>query len=157
MESLSPLQRFHLIAFSLSFENDYPNVLTILQLGRIPLLSEMRQSPHPLVMAGGITTFLNPEPLAPFFDFFLLGEAEAVLDPFLDLLADAKQGNAQRREVLKALAGNMSCLYVPSFYRVEYGKDGSIKAREPQEEGIPETIASPCQMPQNQPVTTSHR
>jgi radical SAM family uncharacterized protein len=156
MESLSPLQRFNLIAFSLSFENDYPNVLTILQLGRIPLLSEMRQSPHPLVMAGGITTFLNPEPLAPFFDFFLLGEAEAVLDPFLDLLADAKQGNAQRREVLKTLAGNMSCLYVPSFYRVEYGKDGSIKAREPQEEGIPETIASPCQMPQNQPVTTSH-
>jgi radical SAM superfamily enzyme YgiQ (UPF0313 family) len=156
MESLSPLQRFDLIAFSLSFENDYLNVLTILQLGRIPPLSEMRDSPHPLVMAGGITTFLNPEPLAPFFDFFLLGEAEAVLDPFLDLLADAKQGNPRRRDVLKTLAGNMSCLYVPSFYHVEYGKDGSIKAREPQEEGIPETIASPCQALQKGPVTTSH-
>jgi len=156
MESLSPLQRFDLIAFSLSFENDYPNILTILQLGRIPPLSEMRDRAHPLVMAGGITTFLNPEPLAPFFDFFLLGEAEAVLDPFLDLFADSKNGHPQRGEVLKALAQNMSGLYVPSFYSVEYHKDGTIKAREPKEEGIPETIAAPCQVAQTGPVTTSH-
>jgi radical SAM superfamily enzyme YgiQ (UPF0313 family) len=156
MESLSPLQRFDLIAFSLSFENDYPHILTILRLGRIPLLSEMRRGADPLVMAGGITTFLNPEPLAPFFDFFLLGEAEAVLDPFLDLLADVKKGSPRRGEALKGLAQNMSSFYVPSFYRVEYQKDGTIKARETLEKGIPETITAPCQSLETAPVTTSH-
>jgi radical SAM superfamily enzyme YgiQ (UPF0313 family) len=154
MESLSPLQRFDLIAFSLSFENDYPHILTILQLGKIPILSEMRDRTSPLVMAGGITTFLNPEPLASFFDCFLLGEAEAVLDPFLDALAETKRGS--RREVLRTLAGTMSCLYVPAFYRVAYEKDGTIKSREVQETGIPDTITSPCQVLEDEPVTTSH-
>jgi radical SAM superfamily enzyme YgiQ (UPF0313 family) len=83
LESLSPLRRFDLVAFSLSFENDYPNILRILSLGKIPYLSEDREEHHPFVMAGGITVFLNPEPLAPFFDFFLLGEAEATLEGFL--------------------------------------------------------------------------
>ncbi|MEJ2723490.1 MAG: radical SAM protein [Deltaproteobacteria bacterium] len=155
MESLSPLQRFDLIAFSLSFENDYPHILTILQLGRIPHLSEMRDSAHPLVMAGGITTFLNPEPLTPFFDFFLLGEAEEVLNPFLDFFADCKGRHRRRGEVLRAFAQSMSCLYVPSLYNVEYHKDGTIKTREPKGENIPETIAAPCHLPQTGPVTTS--
>jgi radical SAM superfamily enzyme YgiQ (UPF0313 family) len=86
MESLSPLAKFDLIAFSLSFENDYPNILKILRLGRIPLFSQERDEAHPLIMAGGINTFLNPEPLASFFDFFLLGEAEPVLGGFIDRL-----------------------------------------------------------------------
>ena len=76
LESQIPLQEFHLVAFSLSFENDYPNILKILELGKIPLLAEERFDPCPFIMAGGITTFLNPEPLASFMDFFLLGEAE---------------------------------------------------------------------------------
>ncbi|MBW1801687.1 MAG: hypothetical protein JRJ85_13270, partial [Deltaproteobacteria bacterium] len=84
LESLTPLRKFHVLAFSLSFENDYPNILTILETGKIPLLSEERHESHPLVMAGGITTFLNPEPLVPFFDLFLVGEAEALLDDFFD-------------------------------------------------------------------------
>jgi len=69
LESLSPLRRFDLVAFSLSFENDYPNILRILSLGKIPYLSEDREELHPFVMAGGITVFLNPEPLAPFLIF----------------------------------------------------------------------------------------
>ncbi|MGD8227927.1 MAG: hypothetical protein PVI20_09115, partial [Desulfobacteraceae bacterium] len=85
MESQSPLPRFHLVAFSLSFENDYPNILKILQLGKIPLLSQERDDSHPFVMAGGITTMMNPEPLSPFFDLFLLGEAEANLEAFMAL------------------------------------------------------------------------
>ena len=155
MESLSPLQRFDLVAFSLSFENDYPNILTILQLGRIPFLSEARDDNHPVVMAGGITTFLNPEPLAAFFDFFLLGEAESVLDPFLDLFGDIKRAHDKKGVLLRTLAQNLPAIYMPSLYRVEYHKDGTIKSREPTEEGLPETIKAPYQSLETGPVTTS--
>ena len=86
LESQAPLQNFDVVAFSLSFENDYPNILKILELAKIPLLSEKRSPPCPFVMAGGVTTFLNPEPLARFLDFFLLGEAEANINQFVDYL-----------------------------------------------------------------------
>jgi len=82
-ESQEPLQRFDLLAFSLSFENDYPNVLTILELADIPLMSGERGEEHPFVSAGGVATFINPEPLSTFIDFFLLGAAEVVLEEFL--------------------------------------------------------------------------
>jgi radical SAM superfamily enzyme YgiQ (UPF0313 family) len=131
LESLSPLHRFDLIAFSLSFENDYPNILKILSLGKIPYLSEDRKGHHPFVMAGGITTFLNPEPLAPFFDFFLLGEAEATLEDFLTAFREIRAGSAARQEALKTLAGTVKSLYVPSLYRINYNKDGTIQSREP--------------------------
>jgi radical SAM superfamily enzyme YgiQ (UPF0313 family) len=155
MESLSPLHRFDLIAFSLSFENDYPNILTILHLGKIPLLSEERDDARPMIMAGGITTFMNPEPLAAFFDFFLLGEAEAVLDPFLDLFSEIKHIHQKKEDLLRNLTRNIQSLYVPSFYSVEYHKDGTIASREPTEDGIPEKIKVRCQDLQAVPVNTS--
>ena len=67
LESHSPIQKFDIVAFSLSFENDYPNILKILHLGKIPLLSHDRDDSHPFIMAGGITTCMNPEPLSLFF------------------------------------------------------------------------------------------
>ena len=84
LESQRPLRNFDLLTFSISFENDYPNILKILEMGKIPLLSEDRPMGCPFVLAGGITTFLNPEPLAVFMDFFLLGEAEANLEAFIE-------------------------------------------------------------------------
>jgi radical SAM superfamily enzyme YgiQ (UPF0313 family) len=142
LESLSPLQKFDLIAFSLSFENDYPNILSILDLGKIPLLSEERNASHPLIMAGGITTFLNPEPLAPFFDCFLLGEAEAegMLETFMDGFRDARRTCADREELLRALINKTASLYVPRFYRCEYREDGSLKSRHVTAPSVPETI-----------------
>ena len=71
LESNTPLHQFDLVAFSLSFENDYPNILKSLELGKIPLLAEERPDTFPLIMAGGVASFLNPEPLASFLDFFL--------------------------------------------------------------------------------------
>jgi radical SAM superfamily enzyme YgiQ (UPF0313 family) len=139
-ESLSPLQKFDLVAFSLSFENDYPNILEILQMGKIPLLSEERKDFHPLVMAGGINTFLNPEPLAPFFDFFLLGEAEGVLGTFMDLFRELKGSITDRHELIKILAKESSSLYAPSFYRVDYDEGGLIKSRHLIDPSIPERI-----------------
>jgi radical SAM superfamily enzyme YgiQ (UPF0313 family) len=155
MESLSPLVKFDLIAFSLSFENDYPNILKILRLSRIPYLSQERDEAHPLIMAGGINTFLNPEPLASFFDFFLLGEAEAVLDGFIDLFAGLKSRRLPRPEFLRILAREVESLYVPSLYHISYSKDGTIRAREPTESSIPTTIVVSRLTLTAAPVTTS--
>jgi radical SAM superfamily enzyme YgiQ (UPF0313 family) len=140
LESLSPLLRFDLVAFSLSFENDYPHILTILRLGKIPILSEERDEFTPLIMAGGINTILNPEPLAPFFDFFLLGEAEGILDSFLDLFRELKKSAASRSERIKTLARTLFSLYAPQLYRVDYERNGRIKARHVANPSIPEKI-----------------
>jgi radical SAM family uncharacterized protein len=142
LESSSPLQRFDILAFSLSFENDFPNILKILDLGRIPLLAEERDESMPLVMAGGIITFLNPEPLASFFDFYLLGEAEAVLDRFIDCFSDLKNRRTGKEDRLKELVKNVPGLYVPRFYQVRYHKDGTLSGMEPVEKGIPATISA---------------
>jgi radical SAM family uncharacterized protein len=155
MESLSPLQRFDLVAFSLSFENDYPNILKILSLGKIPYLSEDREDLHPFVMAGGITTFLNPEPLASFFDFFLLGEAEATLDDFLVAFREIRTHAVARQQALKTLAGAVKSLYVPSLYRISYHKDGTIQSREPLDPTVPEKIKVLRPQLAEMPVRTS--
>ena len=130
-ESQRSLGQFDLVAFSLSFENDYLNVLKILDLGRIPLFSDMRNESFPMVMAGGVTTFLNPEPLAAFIDFFLLGEAEAILDRFVDLFVETRAAVSKRADCLKALARHMESIYVPSLYQIEYGADGTIRSFSP--------------------------
>jgi len=155
LESQSPLHRFDLIAFSLSFENDYPNILKILNLGKIPLLSEERDDLHPFIMAGGITTFMNPEPLASFIDFFLLGEAEENLDEFTELFAEIHNRRDSRSEALKFLARNIKSVYVPSFYHLSYHKNGTIKSREPTEDLIPERIDVTSKLPPDIPVATS--
>jgi radical SAM superfamily enzyme YgiQ (UPF0313 family) len=149
------LQRFDIVAFSLSFENDYPNILKLLQLGKIPLSSEDRDESHPLIMAGGITTFLNPEPLASFFDLFLLGEAEEDLDLFVRLFRDLKNSPTNRQEALKVLARDIRSVYVPSFYHIEYHRDGTIRSREPLDNAVPEKIEAPYRRSQDLPVNKS--
>ena len=140
METQSMLSRFDIIAFSLSFENDYPNILTILDLGKIPILSQDRDNRHPFIMGGGITTFLNPEPLAQFFDLFLLGEAESQLDSFLQTFIDTGDKGIDRRETLRELAREVASVYVPSFFQLQYKQAGTIQSRIPIEHDIPETI-----------------
>jgi len=139
LESQRPLGQFDMIAFSLSFENDYPNVLKVLALGGIPLFSEEREEACPLVGAGGITTFLNPEPLALFMDFFLLGEAEALLDPLIEFFRHTGAGQ-RRMDCLLDLARNLEGFYVPSFYRVAYESNGTLRSHTPSRSGIPEKI-----------------
>ncbi len=155
MESLSPLQRFDILAFSLPFENDFPNILKILELGKISLLSKERNASHPIVMAGGVTTFLNPEPLTSFIDLFLIGEAEPLLDRFLDVYIEARNASTDREVILRELAKNVPSLYVPFFYHVEYNPDGTIQSMEPTENGIPETIEVGRQWEPDAPVAVS--
>ena len=79
LESQKSIAEFDILAFSLSFENDYPHILKMLDLAGIPLLAKDRSDNYPLVIGGGIALTLNPEPLADFFDLFILGEAEEIL------------------------------------------------------------------------------
>ena len=120
LESQTPVSDFDVIAFSVSFEWDYTNVLTMLRLAGVPVRAAERDERHPLVVIGGAVTFVNPEPLAPFADVIAAGEGEALVPA----LVDAFQA-ASRPEQLRRLAQARG-YYIPSFYDVEYAADGSI-------------------------------
>ena len=90
LESQRPLTDFAAVAFSLSFEPDYLGVLKILALAHIPLLAADREEHFPAIVAGGVATMLNPEPLAPFLDAFFLGEGDAQAAEFFDILTDSR-------------------------------------------------------------------
>ncbi len=130
-ESARPLTDFHLIAFSISFENDYPAVLEMLHWAGLALRSAERHPRDPLVAAGGVAVFLNPEPLAPFMDFFFIGEAEGLVEPFVRTWKDAGGGRELSREdVGQALAERCAGIYVPRFYTPRYGPSGVLEAVE---------------------------
>ncbi len=124
MESKRPLSRFDIVAFSVSFENDYPNIIKILELSRLPLRSSERATHHPLVIMGGVCAFYNPEPIADFFDICFIGEADETLSEFLDVY----RSSGDRSEVLKKSLFAEG-LYVPAFYRITYDFEGKISGR----------------------------
>src|SRR5947199_2483172 len=121
LESQTPVADFDVIAFSVSFEWDYVNVLTLLRLAGIPRYAAERSHRHPLVVVGGAVTFVNPEPLAPFADVIAAGEGESLV-PGLERAFAASSG---RRELLHALSRERG-FYIPSFYEPQYAADGSL-------------------------------
>jgi radical SAM superfamily enzyme YgiQ (UPF0313 family) len=134
LESQTPVREFDIVAFSVSFEWDYTNVLTLLRLAGIPIWTKDRTHHDPLVIIGGAVTFVNPEPLAPFADVIAAGEGEALVP---SLLA-AFKGADDRQDLLRRLVAERG-FYVPSFYDVDYAGDGTIARRSPR----PETGAPP--------------
>jgi radical SAM superfamily enzyme YgiQ (UPF0313 family) len=121
LESQSPIGDFDVIAFSVSFEWDYVNVLTLLRLAGLPRYAAERGPHHPLVVIGGAVTFVNPEPLAPFADVIAAGEGE-VLIPSLER---AFHEATDRPDLLRRLARERG-FYVPSFYEPQYAPDGTL-------------------------------
>jgi radical SAM superfamily enzyme YgiQ (UPF0313 family) len=121
LESQSAVGEFDVLAFSVSFEWDYVNVLTMLRLAGIPIYAAERGPRHPLIVIGGAVTFVNPEPLALFADVIAAGEGE-VLVPALD---HAFRAASDRDELLKLLASARG-FYVPSFYEPQYGPEGML-------------------------------
>ncbi|MEX1298883.1 MAG: radical SAM protein [Desulfotignum sp.] len=109
-ESGQPLDRFNMIVFSVSFENDFFHLVHLLKKAAIPPRSSDRSHLHPLVAAGGIACFLNPEPIAPFMDFFLLGEAECLLTDFFRLFHQY----SERGDLLASLETHLTGAYVPA-------------------------------------------
>ena len=135
LESQSYVGDFDMLAISLSFEWDYPNVLTLLRLSGIPLYAEDRGERHPLVVLGGAVTFLNPEPLAPFIDVVAAGEGEVLVPPLVEAAS-----MASRRDGLRTLASQRG-FYVPTFYDVSYGEDNSVAGWVPHvNTGAPPTV-----------------
>jgi len=129
LESKHPLKDFDIIGFSLGYELTYTNVLNMLHLAQIPVLTKERDDSHPLVIAGG-TCALNPEPMADFIDFFVIGDGEEVLPELLDCFRDCKPKSASKQQLLRQVA-DIPGIYVPSLYQVEYQADGLFKSITP--------------------------
>ena len=125
LESSRPLREFDVLGFSLQYELNYTGVLNILDLAGIPLRAGQRKEGYPLVIGGGPCT-LNPEPLADFFDLFLLGDGEeAVLEICREIIAARHQG--EKKEALLERMTRIQGVYVPSFFRPEYEVDGRTR------------------------------
>jgi radical SAM superfamily enzyme YgiQ (UPF0313 family) len=120
-ESGTPLRDFDVVAFSISFENDYLHVLKILRMAGIPLRARDRGPSDPLVLLGGSAMFLNPEPLAPFADLIAVGEGESLVPRMMEALLGAS-GPRRGIETLTEKDG----FYVPSRYEVRYHPDGTV-------------------------------
>ena len=131
-ETQRPLNDFPLIFYSISFEHDYLNVARLLLAADIPLFAKERSddiisADNPLVIGGGVATFMNPEPLAPFTDLFLLGEAEGML-PALFSLFDTCLAEKKRAELLLHFQKELAGAYVPSLYTPVYYKETDRKS-----------------------------
>lgn len=124
-ESKTPLSKFDIIAFSISFENDYPNIAKIFKLSKIPIRSFERKDYHPLVIMGGVCAFFNPEPVAEFFDICFIGESEEMLLEFLEVY----RNSSNKHEVIHNSI-DIKGLYIPSLYNISYNESGLILKRQ---------------------------
>lgn len=121
LENKIPLAEFDILGFSLLYELNYSNILTILDLARIPVFSSDRSLNHPLVMAGGPAVF-NPEPVADVFDLFLIGDGEEAFLEILEKFGLLRKDSKDKSDLLKEMA-KTSGVYVPSLYNT-YLPDG---------------------------------
>jgi len=128
LESGTPVGNFDIFAFSVSFEWDYVNVVTMLRLAGIEPRAAKRTKHDPIVIVGGAVTFVNPEPLAPFADLIAAGEGEVLVPSIVDAVAEF--GTHDRAALLSALAPRRGC-YVPSLYDVTYDGPGRVAAITP--------------------------
>ncbi|MFQ5508741.1 MAG: TIGR03960 family B12-binding radical SAM protein [Leptospirillia bacterium] len=125
LESKRPVRDFDILGIALPYELTFTNVLTILDLAGLPLRAEARDETHPLVIGGG-TAVYNPEPMAAFFDAFVVGDGEEVILEVLDAVKAARLAGASRTEQLHALC-RIPGVYVPALYEVTHHADGRVK------------------------------
>ena len=129
LESLDPIKDFDFIGFTLQYELSFNNVLQMLDLAGLPVLAKDRTSLTPIVVGGG-PCVCNPEPMADFFDLFILGEGEEVNLELLRLYEKMKPEHPTKEQFLRE-AAKIEGIYVPSFYDVEYNDDGTVKSITP--------------------------
>ena len=138
LESLDPVSEFDIIGFTLQYELSYTNVLYMLEMAGVPLYSRDRKDLKNLVVGGGPCA-CNPEPVADFFDLFMLGDGEDVIVELCDLYREHKKKGSSKEEFLLD-ASKIEGVYVPAFYDVSYNDDGTIRALAPNREGVPATV-----------------
>ena len=124
-ETNEPIGEYDVVAFCLNFENDLPGALQILQFGKIPLRSSDRSSSHPLIIGGGVIATINPEPVAAFFDAFILGEGEEIIPELVDVLIATYSHNRDRFCAIQALA-EIPGVYIPEYFDPEYDSFGNF-------------------------------
>ena len=129
LESFRLLTDFHLVGFSVTYEGDYINVLRILSMAGIPLRAAARRAHDPLVLMGGVCAFSNPEPIAPFMDFVVVGEGEELV---VELIAAYRDGYRDREGFLTSLS-SLEGVYVPDRYEVINGADGMLADVQPRQ------------------------
>jgi len=145
VESNHPLSDFPIILFSVSFEDDFPNIVKIIDGGGLEPLAAQRSGSNlvapgnPLLIGGGVATFINPEPLAPIFDMIVIGEAEPVLPQVFDYLLTAV-GSQGKDVLLSTMASTLAGCYVPSLYEPDYNPDGTFAGFHAAP-GVPERVA----------------
>jgi len=152
LESFTPLAQFDVLGFTLQYELSYTNVLTMLDLGGIPITATERTLTDPLVIAGGPCA-QNPEPLADFIDAFVIGDGEPSLPRLCDAWLEIRDelvareglqcgaaGQAQRAEALLQLAARLPFAYLPRWYEPEYDVVGRLLATRPRHLEVPATI-----------------
>ncbi len=136
LESMRPLSDFQLVGFSVTYEGDYVNVLRLLDLAGIPMRSAARRPHDPLVLMGGVCAFSNPEPMAPFMDFIVVGEGEELVGELIDAY---RKGYRERETFMDGLAA-LEGIYVPDRYHVRYAADGTV-AEVVAGAGVPAVVA----------------
>jgi radical SAM family uncharacterized protein len=158
LESRRGLRDFDIVGFSLQYELNYSNVLSMLDLAGIPLLASQRTDDWPLVIGGGTCTY-NAEPMAGFFDMFVVGEGEEVLLELVRLYGEwqeAFRSDRKSRGEFLHRAAAIEGVYVPSLYQIDYSADGTVSAITPVEAGVParirKRIVAPLPSPPVRPV-----
>lgn len=144
LESQEPIKNFDFLGITLQYEMCYTNVLQVLDLSQIPLLAADRTEEHPIVIGGGPCVY-NPEPIAPFFDIFYIGEGEERYDELLNLYKEFKKKGYNREEFLHE-AAKIKGLYVPSLIDVSYNEDGTVKGFSRKYDDIPELVEKQVNM-----------
>ncbi|MBF0491155.1 MAG: TIGR03960 family B12-binding radical SAM protein [Deltaproteobacteria bacterium] len=137
LENKIPLNQFDLIGFSLPYELSYTNILTLLDLAKIPFYAKDRDESYPLIIGGGNQAF-NPEPVADFFDAFVVGDGEEALPRMIEVMRRLTNPSCLLRELSK-----IEGVYIPSFFDVSYLDDGrisEIKAKYPDYSGVKKSI-----------------
>lgn len=138
LESQDPVKDFDMLGITLGYEMCYTNVLQLLDLSGIPLKAEERGEDFPVVIGGGACSY-NPEPLAPFFDLFYIGEGEISYNALFDAYIENKKAGGSKEDFLKK-AAQVPGIYVPSFYEVAYKEDGTIASFMPNRPEAPEKV-----------------
>ena len=138
LESQEPICDLDFLGITLQYEMCYTNVLQVLDLGGIPLLSCNRRENDPIIIGGGPCSY-NPEPIAPFFDLFYMGEGETTYRELFDLYKEHKKEKTSRRDFL-IKAAKLPGIYAPEFYEATYNEDGTIQSFLPTIEGLPRVI-----------------
>lgn len=153
LETFTALSDFDVVGLSLQYEISSPNVLTMIDLGGIPLEAVDRTLNDPLLVAGG-PCCQNPEPMADYFDVMITGDGEPILEKICDLWLEIREGyrqedgsfatgplgKQQREDALARVATSLDCAYVPRFYEPEYA-EGRIATLNRTRQDVPETIA----------------